>query len=346
MDYRRLPIKFGEQTAVRALISRFTRLGGMAEIIRILGAADEVWAEGLNVRKFKPWLDREDPPWMFGGGAALAAQWAAERRFNLTDPQFDAIEDLIEPSVLKRRNGQQTLSKRELMNGILLKLRSGVRWNHMPRPWEGGSDLWRASVALARSGCWIKIVATWREKHPEIVEGLEVEIIERTGASTTRQSQKAADIRKRGSTNCEGIFEKLGELLKTAVEPLGVAVGLLGSRLRLPDHKLLRPDLVAGPAHGVVGPTFTQPDVVAQRAESSRYAKYLNDVRRFRTVRGVRHILLVSTDRVLVEHYEKKDGKWISRTLLENDAIRIEHMGVSVQVRDIYVGAELSISPR
>jgi transposase len=340
IDLKRMPKLFGEAKAIRTLVMRFVRIGGMTEIVGILGAADPAWAEGLDVGESMPWSRREDPPWMFGDGAALAAKWAAERRFAVTEDQFQAIEHLIEPSVLQRRDHPRTLDGRQLIDGILFKLRTGIHWKRLPAPWGKGSDLWRAASALARSGGWGPIVAVWRERFPEIVDGLATDILDRAGAADTRRAEKYNAASKRGAANVRGIFENFGSILRAATGECA-AVGLSGSRLRLPNHKYLRPDLVAGPAQGVVGAIFTRPEVVAQRSSALRHALYQKASQRFRAVRGVKHILVVCTDRVRVDHYEKKDGKWVSRALTEGDSIRIEHLNVEFRLREIYAGAAM-----
>jgi hypothetical protein len=307
------------------------------QIIRVLGAADPAWVGDLDVRQFQP-SSPNHQLLMLGDRAELAAKWAAEKRFCLNDAQFQDIEHLINSRVLSY---SPELNARQVIDGILLKLRFGITWSRLPAPWGGNVALRSAASALARSGSWGSIVAVFQEKYPEMIEGLPVEIVDRAGASVARAAEKRVTTARRATGNKRGIFENFGSLMRVATERLDVVVGFTGSRLRLPDHEILRPDLVVGPADSVVGPTFTRPEIVAQRSNSFRHAKNVKGVQRFRAVRGLKHILLVCTDRVRIDHFEKKDGKWTDRVLTDGDSICIEDMNITLSLREIYAGAAM-----
>ncbi|MEH2560100.1 transposase [Bradyrhizobium algeriense] len=342
VDPLRLPRMFGEPNGMRALIGRFVRMGGMTEIITRLGAVDPSWPEGLDVREFEAWSHRKDPVWLFDNdGTKLAATWAAEKRFSLTDAQFRAIEDLIDPGVLEPNKGRQALDARQLIDGIVLKLRSGITWNRMPAPWGKGSDFSRASAALARSGGWGRIVEALRVKFPEILDGLAVDVIDRHGASLDRRKTRNTVINNRGKDNSRGIFANIGTLLRSATTGTDLAVGLSGSRVRLPGRALLRPNVVVGPVDAIVGKIFTQPVIVAQRGHHKGGAQTATTVASYRAAGGLQHILVVSTARMRIDHHQRKGGKWICRVLKADDAVIFEAMNLSLPLREIYAGAEM-----
>jgi DNA invertase Pin-like site-specific DNA recombinase len=338
---RRLPSFFGHSPKTYALIARFVRLGGMAEIHRILSVLDPAWAKGMDSRDFEPSSIQKGKPWRFGDHALVAANLAADKRFAITNAHYAAVEHLIDPKVHEVCTSAGSFDARGLLDGVLVKMQSCASWKRMPAPWKSRGGFLRAVVALSQTGTWPRIVAVWKERFPEVLEGLAVDAVDNYAATQKRTAMTRAAGKELGSRNAGRIFERLGTLVRGADANSGIVVRR--ANVRLPDGGVLRPDLVVGPEGSVVGSIFTRPVMVVQRAVSHRHGPLLDAVQRFRNVRALQHILLVSTDRLLVDHFERKDGKWTHRALRKGDPMSIPQFGVAFVVDDIY--GDLRLNP-
>lgn len=119
---------------------------------------------------------------------------AVTRRFDLTDAQWAVLESLLpQPS----RSGRPSLwSKRQLIDGIRWRVRTGAPWRDMPRAY--GS--WSAAYALfrrwQRDGVWPRILTTagegrcGRAYHLGRQRGLH----DRPGASACRGCAQKGDL--------------------------------------------------------------------------------------------------------------------------------------------------------
>ncbi|MDA9522540.1 hypothetical protein XI06_20190 [Bradyrhizobium sp. CCBAU 11434] len=339
IEHERLPTIFGDPLELEALIVRFVRVGAMAEMVRILSAADSKWPAGLDLDKFRPSGKLNGQSCLFGNGQMIAAKLAQDGTANVTTPQFEAVRDLITPELFRPRYFRETIDPRTLVNGVLIKLRSGAAWHKMPPPWQKGSDFRREAKILGASGVWDQMVARWRKAFPEMLIGLPVEDLNAWGASVNRDRQKTLEAVRRGAQNTKGIFAKAAEGLSACQKSLDIR--LKGTRVRAPDHKVLMPDLCAGFRGSAVGATMIAPIIVAQRTFYERFSLSTTQVQRFRCVRGLRHILLVCTDRRLVAHWEKRDGKWTARRLVDDGVIAFPDLDINLSLAEVYANASM-----
>ncbi len=62
----------------------------------------------------------------------------------------------------------------------------------------------------------------------------------------------------------------------------------------------------------------------------------------YRLLPSLRHILLVSSEAVLVEHWRRAGVAWSSETLREGGALRLDALGIELPVDEIYAGLDLT----
>ncbi len=79
------------------------------------------------------------------------------RATELTDEQWLRLEPLLPPP--RRGRGRPRADDRKTLNGILYVLRTGCRWQDVPRECVSPSACWRRLRAWEWDGTWEKI---WR----------------------------------------------------------------------------------------------------------------------------------------------------------------------------------------
>ena len=85
----------------------------------------------------------------------------------VSDDLWAVIEPLLPPEPLKPKGGRPPSSNRAALAGILLVLRTGMSWKHVPRSVLGcsGKTSWR------RLGAW-QAAGTWAALHRVLLERL------------------------------------------------------------------------------------------------------------------------------------------------------------------------------
>ncbi len=79
------------------------------------------------------------------------------RTTELTDEQWKHLEPLLPPH---KGRGRPRADDRKTLNGILFVLRSGCRWQDVPREYGSPSTCWRRLRAWEEDGIWEGI---WRK---------------------------------------------------------------------------------------------------------------------------------------------------------------------------------------
>jgi DNA invertase Pin-like site-specific DNA recombinase/transposase len=340
---RRLPTALGESYQLSKLVARFTYVGGMATLVDVLGASDTAWLNGLDVESIRrqPTGFDKRRSWAILRPEQSAARFAAEGSFAISDAQYEAVKHLVDPIVLHPKTGPRPFDARKLLDGIILKLRTQVSFQCMPPEWGGYSHLIGATLALVRTGGWANIISVWRQRFPEIVEGLPVEIIDSLGTNYIRQNEKAAATTARNRWNLKKVSANLEAHAGAATAKPGIAMRGRGVRVRLAGRLYLRPDLVIGPERSIVGSEFLQPTLIVRSADWRQRQAYRQKTLKYRSVRGAQHILLVYLDRIKIEHFEKFEGKWTSKLLEADDTVSIASLDLSLLVREIYANAKI-----
>jgi transposase len=78
------------------------------------------------------------------------------RTTELTDEQWERLEPLLPP---RKKRGRPRADDRRTLNGVLYVLRTGCRWEDVPREYGSPSTCWRRLKAWEEDGTWERI---WR----------------------------------------------------------------------------------------------------------------------------------------------------------------------------------------
>jgi transposase len=78
------------------------------------------------------------------------------RTTELTDEQWERLEPLLPP---RKKRGRPRADDRRTLNGLLYVLRTGCRWEDVPREYGSPSTCWRRLKAWEEDGTWERI---WR----------------------------------------------------------------------------------------------------------------------------------------------------------------------------------------
>jgi transposase len=78
------------------------------------------------------------------------------RATELTDEQWQLLEPLLPP---RRPRGRPRADDRNTLNGILYVLRTGCRWEDVPREYGSPATCWRRLRAWEEDGTWENV---WR----------------------------------------------------------------------------------------------------------------------------------------------------------------------------------------
>jgi transposase len=116
------------------------------------------------------------------------------RRFELTDAEWARLAPLL-PAMTPRRGGRWR-HHRQVLNGILFRVRSGVPWRDLPErygPWETVS---KRFARWQTDGTWARVEAELRTQADAAGE---LDWDAQIDASVVRAHQHAAGARKGGS---------------------------------------------------------------------------------------------------------------------------------------------------
>lgn len=121
------------------------------------------------------------------------ATLAVLRRFDLTDAQWTVLEPLLPRS---KRSGRPSLfSKRQLIDGIRWRVRTGAPWRDVPACYGSWSAAYALFRRYQRDGTWAQIVTALQARADaagRITWDVSVD------ATIARAHQHAAGARKRG----------------------------------------------------------------------------------------------------------------------------------------------------
>jgi DNA invertase Pin-like site-specific DNA recombinase/transposase len=342
--YGRLPTALGDPSVLAKLVRRFIYAGGMVTLVDVLGARQPDWLEDVDVQSVRRWRTGlgKRRSWAILRPEQAAATHAGDGSFNITDEQWLAVKHLVDPSILqaKGRRAERPFGARRLLDGIILKLRTHCAFNRMPREWGGRYELLGATTALVRTGAWASILDVWRRRFPDLVDGLPVHIIDALGQQYRTEHAKSAAAFERGRINHKKIYANLEKLIVANIARAESVICRKGVRVCIPVRRHLRPDLVVGPKSSLVGADFRQPTLIVRTTNWRTRVKDRRKTLEYRSAKGAEHILMVYSDRVEIEHFQKVDGRWISNTLKQADAVSISVLGLSLPLGDIYAGTE------
>jgi transposase len=114
-------------------------------------------------------------------------------RFELTDQEYARIEPLL-PSMVPQRGGRWR-DHRQVINGILFRVRTGVPWRDVPDRYGPWKTLYKRFTRWESDGTWVRVEARLRTQ-AEAVGGLGWDA--HADSTVVRAHQHAAGARKRG----------------------------------------------------------------------------------------------------------------------------------------------------
>lgn len=114
-------------------------------------------------------------------------------RFELTDAEYARIAPLL-PSMTPQRGGRWR-DHRQVINGILFRVRTGVPWRDVPERYGPWKTLYKRFVRWEEDGTWARIEAAVQA---DADAAGEVDWNAHADSTIVRAHQHAAGARKRG----------------------------------------------------------------------------------------------------------------------------------------------------
>jgi len=79
-----------------------------------------------------------------------------EPEFELTDEQWQLIDDLFPETPVGPKGGRPVVASRPCVEGIIWILRSGARWKDLPERFPSATTCWRRLQKWTEAGIWEK----------------------------------------------------------------------------------------------------------------------------------------------------------------------------------------------
>ena len=83
----------------------------------------------------------------------------AKKSVLLTDEQWEKIGPLLPKFKRSRKGGRKPVDNRVVFEGILWIMRTGARWQDLPKKYSSGSTCWRRLRDWEEQGVWLH---AWR----------------------------------------------------------------------------------------------------------------------------------------------------------------------------------------
>jgi transposase len=116
-------------------------------------------------------------------------------RFELTDAEYERIVSWL-PSMTPQRGGRWR-DHRQVINGILFRVRSGVPWRDVPERYGPWKTLYKRFARWEEDGTWARIEAALQA---DADAAGELDWNAHADSTVVRAHQHAAGARKGGST--------------------------------------------------------------------------------------------------------------------------------------------------
>jgi transposase len=116
------------------------------------------------------------------------------RRFEITDDEWERLAPLL-PSTKPRRGGRWR-DHRQVFNGILFRVRSGVPWRDLPEQYGPWQTVYKRFARWQTDGTWARIEACLRTQADAAGQ---LDWDAQVDSTVVRAHQHAAGARKGGS---------------------------------------------------------------------------------------------------------------------------------------------------
>lgn len=88
--------------------------------------------------------------------------------WEVPDPLWHRIEALLDAVDRKKPRGRPRVDRRRIMDGVLFKIRTGCRWNHIPKVYGSDATIHRTFQRWRRLGVFEQVWALLVAESPEL----------------------------------------------------------------------------------------------------------------------------------------------------------------------------------
>ena len=88
--------------------------------------------------------------------------------WEVPDPLWQRMEALLDAVDRKRSRGRPRVDRRRIMDGILFKIRTGCRWNHIPKVYGSDATIHRTFQRWRRLGVFDQVWALLVAESPDL----------------------------------------------------------------------------------------------------------------------------------------------------------------------------------
>jgi putative transposase len=85
----------------------------------------------------------------------------------VSDTGWDVVQPILEKYDPPRRLGRKRIDQRKALDAIVYRLRSGCRWNHLPKEYPDDSSVHRTYQRWQRLGVLDRVLDALGERRPE-----------------------------------------------------------------------------------------------------------------------------------------------------------------------------------
>lgn len=85
----------------------------------------------------------------------------------VSDEAWEAVQPILAKHDPPRRLGRKRIDQRRALDAIVYRLRSGCRWNNLPKEYPDDSSVHRTYQRWQRLGVLDKVLETLGERRPE-----------------------------------------------------------------------------------------------------------------------------------------------------------------------------------
>jgi transposase len=335
-----LPKELGDPYLLKRTIGRFIFSGGYETMLRIMSEADPEWVKGLNPN-ILPSVGRSSDskmPWALLRPGISAVECAADGRYRVTDQQYEIVKDLIDPRVLTPRGAPaRPFTARQLLDGVMIKLRTRTSWTNMPSEFGKKNDLRGSATSLVSTGSWNRIVTALKEHFPDMLDGLDTNPLVRLYDNRKAEMQGEMNSRSAQRENLVAILNNITTITKDAADENKLATLRDPVSVALPNRRWLLPSLVIAAPEAIHRRKVLVPALIVRTTDNHFWNLDRAKTLSYQDCRGAPDILLLALDIGRIEYFRNAVGKWNSYVAdRPTDNLTLQRLGVTCDLASIY----------
>ena len=86
---------------------------------------------------------------------------------HVSDEAWETVQPLLDEYDPPRRLGRKRIDQRQALDAIVYRLRSGCRWNHLPKEYPDDSSVHRTYQRWQKVGVMEKVLEALGERTPD-----------------------------------------------------------------------------------------------------------------------------------------------------------------------------------